>query len=147
MDVLLLDIRLGKETGFELLERHRDAGRRPAVVVLTAFAHAEYAAAALRLGAAALVSRPRRCRSSWRPSGRPRRRARRRVRPPPTDPTLTTREQEIIRLLVDGRSNDEIGVALAITTKSSRAPWGACSIASEIVAGRAVGESGGRGLA
>ena len=36
----------------------------------------------------------------------------------PTDPTLTTREQEIVRLVVDGRSNDEIGAALAIATKT-----------------------------
>lgn len=35
-----------------------------------------------------------------------------------TDPTLTTREQEIVRLVVDGRSNDEIGAALVIATKT-----------------------------
>jgi len=35
-----------------------------------------------------------------------------------TDPTLTTREQEIARLVVDGRSNDEIGTALGIATKT-----------------------------
>jgi non-specific serine/threonine protein kinase len=35
-----------------------------------------------------------------------------------TDPTLTTREQEIARLVVDGCSNDEIGAALAIATKT-----------------------------
>ena len=38
--------------------------------------------------------------------------------PRATDPTLTTREQEIARLVVDGRSNDEIGAALAIATKT-----------------------------
>jgi DNA-binding NarL/FixJ family response regulator len=36
----------------------------------------------------------------------------------PTDPTLTTREQEIARFVVDGRSNDEIGAALGIATKT-----------------------------
>jgi DNA-binding NarL/FixJ family response regulator len=46
VDVLLLDSRLGEETGFQLLARHRDAAGRPAVIVLTAFAQAEYAAAA-----------------------------------------------------------------------------------------------------
>jgi DNA-binding CsgD family transcriptional regulator len=35
-----------------------------------------------------------------------------------TDPTLTTREQEIVRLVVEGRSNDEIGAALGIATKT-----------------------------
>ena len=33
-------------------------------------------------------------------------------------PTLTGRELEVVRLVVDGRSNDEIGAALAITTKT-----------------------------
>ena len=118
VDVLLLDIRLNGETGFQLLERHRDAGRRPAVVVLTAFAQAEYAAAAHRLGAAALVLKTApmpvlvaaiRAAALGEP-----------VDPGPraSDPTLTTREQEIVRLVVAGRSNDEIGAALAIATKT-----------------------------
>jgi DNA-binding NarL/FixJ family response regulator len=116
VDVLLLDIRLGRETGFQLLERLRDAGRRPAVVVLTAFAQAEYAAAAYRLGAAALVLK-----TAPMPElvaairaaalGGP-------VDAGATDPTLTTREQEIVRLVVEGRSNDEIGGALGIATKT-----------------------------
>ena len=121
VDVLLLDIRLGEETGFQLLERHRDPARRPAVVVLTAFAQAEYAAAAYRLGAAALVLKTAplselvaaiRGAAIGEPiataSGPSR----------PTDPTLTTREQEIARFVVDGRSNDEIGAALGIATKT-----------------------------
>ena len=120
VDVLLLDIRLGRETGFQLLERHRDAGRRPAVVVLTAFAQAEYAAAAHRLGAAALVLKTApmpelvaaiRAAALGQPvDAAPGPRA--------TDPTLTAREQEIVRLVVAGRSNDEIGAALAIATKT-----------------------------
>ena len=120
VDVLLLDIRLGQDTGFQLLERHRDPARRPAVVVLTAFAQAEYAAAAHRLGAAALVLKTApmpelvaaiRAAALGESAG---------VAPGPraTDPTLTTREQEIIRLVVEGRSNDEIGAGLAIATKT-----------------------------
>ena len=94
--------------------------RRPAVVVLTAFAQAEYAAAAHRLGAAALVLK-----TAPMPElvaairaaalGEPVEAA---PGPRATDPTLTTREQEIVRLVVDGRSNDEIGAALAIATKT-----------------------------
>ena len=120
VDVLLLDIRLGVETGFQLLERHRDATRRPAVVVLTAFSQAEYAAAAHRLGAAALVLKTapmpelvaaiRAAALGGSVDAASARRA--------TDPTLTTREQEIVRLVVDGRSNDEIGATLAIATKT-----------------------------
>ena len=120
VDVLLLDIRLGQETGFQLLERHRDASRRPAVVVLTAFAHAEYAAAAHRLGAAALVLKTApmpelvdaiRKAAARETSSRERDLA-------AFDPTLTTREQEIVRYVVEGRTNDEIGVALSIATKT-----------------------------
>lgn len=120
VDVLLLDIRLGQETGFQLLERHRDAVRRPAVVVLTAFAQAEYAAAAYRLGAASLVPKTAplpelvnaiRKAAAREASSRERNLA-------AFDPTLTTREQEIVRYVVEGRTNDEIGVALSIATKS-----------------------------
>jgi DNA-binding NarL/FixJ family response regulator len=120
VDVLLLDIRLGEETGFQLLERHRDAARRPAVIVLTAFAQAEYAAAAYRLGAAALVVKTapvhelvaaiRSAALGGSAVAQPGRRA--------TNPTLTTREQQVVRLVVEGRSNDEIGAALGIATKT-----------------------------
>lgn len=123
VDVLLLDIRLGQETGFDLLVRHRDATRRPAVVVLTAFAQREYAATAHRLGAAALVLK-----TAPLPELVAAIRAAARDEPvavrapgqgaPAIDPTLTTREQEIVRLVVEGRSNDEIGAALAISTKT-----------------------------
>ncbi len=120
VDVLLLDIRLGEETGFRLLERHRDASRRPAVVVLTAFAQAEYAAAAHRLGAAALVLKTApmpELAAAIRAAalGEP---ATAEPSPRAAYPTLTTREQAIVRLVVEGRSNDEIGAALAIATKT-----------------------------
>jgi DNA-binding NarL/FixJ family response regulator len=59
VDVLLLDIRLGTESGFDLLT---GAGRdgaggpaRPAIVVVTAYDYPQYTEAALRLGAAGLV--------------------------------------------------------------------------------------------
>ena len=121
VDVLLLDIRLGRETGFQLLEHHRDAGRRPAVVVLTAFAQAEYAAAAHRLGAAALVLKTApmpELVAAIRAAGLREHEAAAAPGHRATDPTLTTREQEIARLVVEGRSNDEIGAALAIATKT-----------------------------
>ncbi|HEY4190993.1 MAG TPA: response regulator transcription factor [Candidatus Limnocylindrales bacterium] len=120
VDVLLLDIRLGQETGFQLLERHRDLARRPAIVVLTAFAQAEYAAAAHRLGAAALVVKTApmpelvaaiRAAAVGESVDAVDARA-------ATDPTLTTREQEIVRLVVVGCSNDEIGAGLSIATKT-----------------------------
>jgi DNA-binding NarL/FixJ family response regulator len=88
--------------------------------VLTAFAQTEYAAAAYRLGAAAhvlktapmpeLVAAIRKA-AAREASSRERNLA-------AFDPTLTTREQEIVRYVVEGRTNDEIGVALSIATKS-----------------------------
>ncbi len=120
VDVLLLDIRLGEETGFRLLERHRDAAPRPAVVVLTAFAQAEYAAAAYRLGAAALVLKtapmPELVSAIRNAAAQEASTGERNLAG--FDPTLTTREQEIVRYVVEGRTNDEIGVALSIATKS-----------------------------
>lgn len=120
VDVLLLDIRLGQETGFQLLEGHRDAAQRPAVVVLTAFAQPEYAAAAYRLGAAALVIKtaplPELVAAIRKAAAREASSRKRNLAA--FDPTLTTREQEIVRYVVEGRTNDEIGRALSIATKS-----------------------------
>ena len=117
-DVVLLDLRLGQKSGLELLTDPGDAATRPAIVVLTAFDHAEYVAAACRLGAAGfvlktapitqLVEAIRRAAAGGTlgHSGAA------------TEPTLTHREQEIVRLMVDGRSNDEIGAALSISRKT-----------------------------
>ena len=120
VDVLLLDIRLGQESGLQLLERHRDASLRPAIVLLTAFGQTEYAAAAFRLGAAAfvlktaplpeLVTAIRKAAAAEAAEAAPNLAG--------LDPTLTTREQEIVRLVVEGRTNDEIGVSLSIATKT-----------------------------
>src|SRR5271157_2636968 len=52
VDVLLLDIRLGTDSGLALLGS--DAPK-PAIVVLTAYDYPQYVAAALRLGAAGFV--------------------------------------------------------------------------------------------
>ena len=54
VDVLLLDLRLGQESGFDVLRM--DTGTpMPAVVVLTSYDYPQYADAALRLGAAGFV--------------------------------------------------------------------------------------------
>jgi two-component system, NarL family, response regulator len=89
------------------------------VVVLTAYDHAEYVAAARRLGAAGfvlktapideLVEASRLAATGRAPSD---------VRSPVIEPTLTGREQEIVRQVVLGRTNDEIGSLLSISTKT-----------------------------
>lgn len=117
VDVLLLDIRLGSDSGLTLLQGQ---GRRPAVVVLTAYDYPQYAAAALRLGAsgfvvktapvAELVEAIRSAAAGGMAfASRP---------DPSAPPPLSPREVEVVKLVVEGRSNDEIGAALGITTKT-----------------------------
>jgi two-component system response regulator DevR len=117
VDVLLLDIRLGPESGLSLLDGD---GARPAVVMLTAYDYPQYAAAALRLGAAGfvvktapvaeLVDAIRRSAAGGLAFG---------VRPDNSIvPVLTGREMEVVKLVVEGRSNDEIGARLGIASKT-----------------------------
>jgi DNA-binding NarL/FixJ family response regulator len=116
VDVLLLDLRLGQESGFDLL---RDAtSPMPAVVVLTSYDYPQYADAALRLGAAGFVVKTaptselldaiRRAASGGLAFG---------VRPG-NGVMLSGREREVMRLVVDGASNDEIGARLRISSRT-----------------------------
>ena len=116
VDVLLLDIRLGAQSGLTLLAA---ATPRPAVVVLTAYDYPQYAAAARRLGAAGFVVKTApvaelveaiRCAAAGGLAFG--------CAPDAAAATLSRREREVVRLVADGRSNDEIGAALGITTKT-----------------------------
>ena len=116
-DVLLLDLRLGAESGFDIL-RHENAGHMPAVVVVTSFDYPQYADAALRLGAvgfvvktaptAELLDAVRRAATGGLHFG---------VRPG-KGVTLSDREREVVRRVVDGASNDEIGARLGISART-----------------------------
>jgi DNA-binding NarL/FixJ family response regulator len=116
VDVLLLDLRLGTESGFDLL---RSADRpMPAVVVVTSYDYPQYADAALRLGASGFVVKTaptselldaiRRAAAGGLAYG---------VRPGNGVP-LSPREREVMRLVVDGASNDEIGAGLGISSRT-----------------------------
>jgi two-component system, NarL family, response regulator len=116
-DIVLLDVRLGEDSGLRVVE---ELGRRSSVVVFTAYDYPQYLQVALRLGAAGFVPKSAPTDELLRAI----RRAaagglafdRRALR---TDAVaLSERERDIVRLLTDGRSNDEIGLALGITTKS-----------------------------
>jgi len=119
VDVLLLDIRLGSESGLTLLGGDALAPR-PAIVILTAYDYPQYAAAARRLGASGFVVKTApvaqlveaiRCAAAGGEAfgcGPD--------HPAPAAPTR--RELEVVRLVVEGRSNDEIGAALGITSKT-----------------------------
>lgn len=117
VDVLLLDLRLGQESGFDLLRTDTDA-HMPAVVVLTSYDYPQYADAALRLGAAGFVVKTaptaelldavRRAAAGGLAFG---------VRPG-NGVALSDREREVLRLVVDGASNDEIGGRLGISART-----------------------------
>ena len=124
VDVLLLDIRLGTDSGLHFLDRAAKPGAtsgpgRPAVVVLSAYDYPQYSEAAFRLGAAGfvvksapleeLVGAIRRAVTGAGASGTRRRRSPTRVSP---------RELDVVRLVVEGRSNDEIGAGLGIGVKT-----------------------------
>lgn len=120
VDVVLLDIRLGTESGLSLLASALPEDDRPAIVVLTAYDYPQYAEAALRLGAhgfvlktapfSELVDAIRRAAAGGLAFG---------VRPRPSARThLSRRELEVVALVVEGRTNDEIGGALGIGAKT-----------------------------
>ncbi len=118
VDVLILDVRLGQASGFEPLGQPTGQATRPAVVVLTAFDYPQYADAALRLGASAFVLKSAPIRELL---GAIRRAAAGGLtfsRRPGATVTLTRRELEVVRLVADGHSNDEIAVALGIAPRT-----------------------------
>lgn len=119
VDVVLLDIRLGTESGLAALG-HDTPADHPAVIVLTAYDYPQYADAALRLGAAGfvlktaplpeLVDAIRRVAAGGlafavRPTGR-------------ASARLSPREHDVVRLVAEGRTNDEIGATLEIGAKT-----------------------------
>jgi DNA-binding NarL/FixJ family response regulator len=122
IDVLLLDIRLGADSGLRLLGEagaSTAAAAMPAVVVLSAYDYPQYAEAALRLGAAGFVvkSAPleelldaiRRAAGGGMAFA---------VRPRAGQERVSSRELDVIRLVIEGRSNDEVGAALGIGVKT-----------------------------
>jgi len=121
-DVLLLDIRLGTDSGLRLLTgAPAPTGPRPAIVVLTSYDYPQYAEAALRLGASGFVLKTapiaelldairRVAAGGLAFSVRPRSGG--------SIARLTERELDVVRLVVDGRSNDEIGARLGIGPKT-----------------------------
>jgi DNA-binding NarL/FixJ family response regulator len=122
IDVVLLDIRLGTDSGLRLLQEDLagDGGTSaPAVVVLSAYDYPQYAEAAIRLGAAGFVIKTaplaellaaiERAAAGGMAFN---------VRPRPGGAHLTARELEVVRLVVEGRSNDEIGASLGIGAKT-----------------------------
>jgi DNA-binding NarL/FixJ family response regulator len=121
VDVVLLDIRLGSDSGLRWLTPADPSQMRPAVIVLTSYDYPQYAEAALRLGASGFVLKTapiaelldaiRRAAAGGLAFGvRPGRGA--------AVARLSERELDVVRLVVDGRSNDEIATRLGIGPKT-----------------------------
>jgi DNA-binding NarL/FixJ family response regulator len=120
VDVLVLDVRLPDGSGFDLLDQVTGMLHPPAVVVFTAYDYAQYAEAAIRLGAAGFVAKTApteelltairvAASGGLLVGGHQRRQARR---------PFTAREHELVHLLADGLSNDEIAMRLGIGRKT-----------------------------
>ena len=120
-DVLILDVRLGDDNGLTLLGGHG----RTAVIVFSAFDYPQYHHVALRAGAAGFVPKrveTRELLEAVRAAADGRLVFERRHDAPP--PALTPREAEVLRLVADGRTNEEVGVALGVTSKTVEAHLG-----------------------
>ena len=123
IDVGLVDVRLQNGTGFDLIGAHpTEPG--PAWIVLSSFESPQYLAAALRAGAAGYMVKTT-------PLGRLLEAVRavaeggtayeaRQLRnaQPALLQSLSNREREVLRGVVAGRSNDEIGLDLGIRRKT-----------------------------
>jgi len=118
-DVLVVDIRLGEQNGFAFV-REVTAANGPAIIILSAFGYPQYVDAAMRLGASGyvlktdpfpnLVNAIRQVAAggvaySVLPTS-------------PDQRRLSLREMEVVTLVVEGRSNDEIGARLGISVKT-----------------------------
>ncbi len=119
-DVALMDLRLGNDLALDLIRELRNDGRTR-VLVLSAFAQPAYVSAALEAGAAGYVLKSEPLESLAQhirvvaEGGHAISAALATTRRPPH---LTLRDRSVLRLLVEGRSNDEIGRALGLTEKT-----------------------------
>jgi len=113
VDVVLLDVRLPDGNGLELVAEAGDR-QKPGVLILSSFESSQYVAAALRYGAMGfllktapleeLVAAIRRVAAGQALfTAEQLRHGRRGL------VELTSREREVVRLLLEGHSNDEIG--------------------------------------
>jgi DNA-binding NarL/FixJ family response regulator len=116
VDVLLLDLRLGQEFGFRLLEGR---GVRPAVVIVTSYDYPQYVDAALRMGAAGYVLKTapvaelldaiRRAAAGKLAFN---------LRPGTGASPLSARERQVVAAVSDGLSNDEVAARLGIASRT-----------------------------
>jgi DNA-binding NarL/FixJ family response regulator len=114
-DVLILDVRLGDDNGLTLLGRPD----RTAVIIFSAFDYPQYHRVALRAGAAGFVSKSvetGQLIEAVQAAAAGKLVFDRRHDGPPI--ALTPRETEVLGLVVDGLTNDEISNQLGVASKT-----------------------------
>ncbi|MDP8903970.1 MAG: response regulator transcription factor [Chloroflexota bacterium] len=113
VDVVLLDVRLGTVRGLAALDP-KEEPRRPAVVVLTAYAYPQYARAALQLGASGFVLKDAPVEELIEALRRTAAGGTSFALEASSGLPLSARELDVVALVADGRSNDEIAARLGI---------------------------------
>lgn len=122
IDVLLLDIRLPDGNGLELLDPAAQRGR-PAILILSSFRSKQYVAAALRFGANGFLIKttplPELITAIRSVAAGGSAFTTEQLREGQSGfIALTERERDIVRLVIDSKSNDEIAVALRTSRKT-----------------------------
>jgi DNA-binding NarL/FixJ family response regulator len=125
VDVALLDIRLPDGNGLQLLSE-AGPGARPAVIVLSSFLTTQYVAAAVRFGAQGFLLKtaplPDLIEAIRRVAAGGSAFTADQLREGNTGYiTLTARERDVLRLVIRGRSNEEIGVEIRASRKTVEA--------------------------
>lgn len=125
IDVALLDIRLPDGNGLQLLSEIGPEDR-PAVIILSSFLTTQYVAAAVRFGAQGFVLKtaplPELIEAIRRVASGGSAFTADQLREGNTGYiSLTTREREVLRLVIRGRSNEEIGAEIKASRKTVEA--------------------------
>lgn len=123
--VLLLDIRIGAQSGLELYRAMAEAGAAPPLVVMTAYADLKVAIDALRVGAADLLEKPFDRAALFAAIERADRRARTRVLPEAAAieaedgyRSLSPREAQVFHAMAKGMTSKAIARELGISPRT-----------------------------
>ncbi len=119
---LLVDIRLGDgEDGIALLETLREQGIRTPVVMVTGHGDVSLAVRAMRAGAADFVEKPYTTERLLEALSQAQAEGAGRARAAAAIAGLTGRERDVLRGLVEGKSNKAIAVDLGISSRTVEA--------------------------